>query len=242
MTTLVSPMSTRPIAVVDRDLAQLVPLAQLGRQLGHDLLGHALVRLVLEVEHVAAARARARRADERRDRARRRPSRTSRDGVLDRERLLGEPEVATRDGWDHARPRRPPAAARPAPRSSRLRAYRSPAGSSPSPSAGQTSPTRRAVRRGRPRALPTPARSRSAANNLTRTFTLQSVSASCLGARDMLGPHDGDGGHAGRTSTSRSTRSSARASSPAGRRRARSSACTCSRPSSASRGARCTMR
>ena len=47
-------------AVVDRDLAQLVLRLQRGRELGHHLLGHALVGLVLEVEHVAAARAVAR--------------------------------------------------------------------------------------------------------------------------------------------------------------------------------------
>ena len=70
MTTLVPPMSTRPtrwwIATSHRSWRRL----ELVGEVGHDLLGHALVRLVLEVEHVAAARACARRPDERRDRAR----------------------------------------------------------------------------------------------------------------------------------------------------------------------------
>src|SRR6478735_8175559 len=43
---------------------------------------------------------------------------------------------------------------------------------------------------------PLPARSRSAANNLTRTFIARSVAAGCLDAPDMLGPahvRDADG-------------------------------------------------
>ena len=57
-------------AMVDGDLAELVPLGELRREIGHDLLGHPFVGLVLEVDHLAAARARASRPDERRDRAR----------------------------------------------------------------------------------------------------------------------------------------------------------------------------
>src|SRR4029453_9136527 len=52
-------------AVVDRDLAHVVALLQRGRDLRHHLLGHAFVRLVVEVLHHAAARFVARRADER---------------------------------------------------------------------------------------------------------------------------------------------------------------------------------
>ena len=38
-----------PDAMVDRDLAELVPPLQRFGQPGHDLLGHALVGLVLEM-------------------------------------------------------------------------------------------------------------------------------------------------------------------------------------------------
>ena len=50
--------------------------------------------------HLAAARVRARRADERRDRARRVVAHLG-DGGVDREPLLREPEVASRDRRDH---------------------------------------------------------------------------------------------------------------------------------------------
>ena len=69
ITTLRSPIDDAPDAVVDRDVAQLVARLQLVGDLGHDLFGHALVGLVLEVRDRAAARMDARRADERRDRA-----------------------------------------------------------------------------------------------------------------------------------------------------------------------------
>ena len=70
MTTLVCPMSTRPIRWwIATSHSSCLLLQRLG-QLDHDLLGHALVGLVLEVEHVAPARASPRRADEGRDRAR----------------------------------------------------------------------------------------------------------------------------------------------------------------------------
>ena len=56
-------------AVVDRDRAELVLLLKLCGDLGHHLLGHPLVALVVEMDDVAAARLDARRARERRDRA-----------------------------------------------------------------------------------------------------------------------------------------------------------------------------
>ena len=51
-------------AVRDRDRAEVVRALEVGGQVGHDLLGHALVGLVVEVEHRAAAGLDARRADE----------------------------------------------------------------------------------------------------------------------------------------------------------------------------------
>src|SRR4051812_6722480 len=57
-------------AVVDSYGAEVVARLQLAGDLGHDLLGHPLVRLVIEVHALAAARLAPRRADERRDRAR----------------------------------------------------------------------------------------------------------------------------------------------------------------------------
>src|SRR5256885_17134696 len=57
--------ATRP--VVDRDLAHVVARLQPLGDLRHDLLGHLLVRLVVEVEHGAPARLDACRAHKRRD-------------------------------------------------------------------------------------------------------------------------------------------------------------------------------
>ena len=89
--------SRRGRAVVDRDREQLVALLQLARQLGHHLLGHALVRLVLEIEDVAVARAVADGAEEARDRAGLVALHFAHDGV-ERERLGREPEVAAETG------------------------------------------------------------------------------------------------------------------------------------------------
>ena len=69
MTTLVSPIVDAADSVVDRDPGQLVAIREPRRELLHDLLGHALVRLVLEVEDLPSTRVRARRPDERGDRA-----------------------------------------------------------------------------------------------------------------------------------------------------------------------------
>ena len=56
MTTLASPISTRPVAVVDRDPGKAVPLAELGREPLEQLDGHVLVGLVLEIAHGSVAR------------------------------------------------------------------------------------------------------------------------------------------------------------------------------------------
>jgi hypothetical protein len=55
--------------VVDRDVAEVVAPAQLFGDLRHDLLGHAGIRLVLEVRDGVSARMDSRRPDERGDRA-----------------------------------------------------------------------------------------------------------------------------------------------------------------------------
>src|SRR5919106_77558 len=78
-------------AMVYGDLAQLVLGLQRRRELGHDLLGHSLVRLVFEVEDIPTARVRARGAGEGRNRAGFVDLHLRRDR-LERERLLGEPE------------------------------------------------------------------------------------------------------------------------------------------------------
>ena len=143
----------------------------------HDLLGHALVRLVVEVENRAPARLDARRADEDRDAA----------GTLvgdlgdDRrqvERLGAEPEGAARDGRDErhlvavgelplgrartrgSRRRAGPAARRRA----RARPRRRPTRSTPSSSRSDQ-----------------PARSRSPAKSLTRTCTTTTVDTTIAG-------------------------------------------------------------
>ena len=88
-----------PDAVVDRDVAELVARLQLLGDLGHDLLGHALVGLVLEVRDGAAARVDARRADERRDRAGLVRCDLVDDG-FEREGLVAEEERAAGDRRD----------------------------------------------------------------------------------------------------------------------------------------------
>src|SRR6478672_5035770 len=80
-----------PGPVVDGDAAELVLRRELGRDLGHQPFGHALVRLVVEVLHVAVARAIARRAGERRDRARARVAYLV-DSLVEREGLVAEAE------------------------------------------------------------------------------------------------------------------------------------------------------
>src|SRR5207247_7280770 len=57
-------------AMVDRDLAEVVPALQLRGDLGHDLFGHFHVGLVIEMKDSPAARLKSGRADEGRDRAR----------------------------------------------------------------------------------------------------------------------------------------------------------------------------
>ena len=86
--------------VMDRNTAQVVSLDELRGEIGHDLLGHALVRLVLEMDDLATAGVRARRADERRDRARSVVAHLG-DGGIDGQRIGRESEVAARHGRDH---------------------------------------------------------------------------------------------------------------------------------------------
>ena len=85
--------------MMDGDVDDVVPLAEHAAdalQLG---LGHALVGLVLQPDHVAAARARPGRARERRDRAGVVGGHLGDDG-LERERLPGEPIGPARDRRD----------------------------------------------------------------------------------------------------------------------------------------------
>ena len=121
-------------AVVDRDAAQAVALGEPRGQLGHDLLGHALVGLVLEVQHVAVARAVARRADERRDRAGAVAAHLVHRGV-ERQRLLDEPERPPPETGGMSATSSPAASARSRSAYARFTANRMPAGSSPSSSA-----------------------------------------------------------------------------------------------------------
>src|SRR2546429_2806079 len=86
-------------AVVDRDLGQLVLGLERRGQLGHDLLGHALVSLVVEVDDVAAAGVDARGPDEGRDRSGL-GTLDLRDHGVHVERLLAEPDRAARDRRD----------------------------------------------------------------------------------------------------------------------------------------------
>ena len=99
MTTLVSPTSTTPTRWWMATSTQRVPLLQDRRDPLHLGLGHPFVGLVLEPDHLAAARLRARRAGEGGDRARVVGGDLAH-GVLERERLLGEPEGAAGDGRD----------------------------------------------------------------------------------------------------------------------------------------------
>ena len=85
--------------VVDRDRDQVVSLDELGGDPLHLGLGHALVRLVLELDDVAAARVGAGRADEGGDRTGI-VRRDLADGIVDGKRLLGEAERSTRNGRD----------------------------------------------------------------------------------------------------------------------------------------------
>ena len=99
MTTLVSPMSTRPTRWWIATRHSSCRSSELRGQIGHDLLGHALVGLVLEMDDVTPARARPRRSDERRDRAGRVVSYLG-DGGVDRQGIGREPEVAAGDRRD----------------------------------------------------------------------------------------------------------------------------------------------
>src|SRR4249919_3047272 len=86
-----------PDAVVDCYIGQVVAPLELGRELLHDLLGHALVRLVLEVEDVAVARAPARGPDEGRYRSRLVAANLV-DGGTNRKRCVRELERPAGDG------------------------------------------------------------------------------------------------------------------------------------------------
>ena len=86
-------------AVGDGDGAEVVRALEVGGQLLHDLLGHALVGLVVEVENRPAAGVDARRADEDRGAARA-LVRHLRDDGRHVERLRAEPERAAGDGRD----------------------------------------------------------------------------------------------------------------------------------------------
>ena len=87
-------------AMMDRNLAQLVSRDELRREVGHDLLGHALVGLVLEMEDVAPTRVRTRCPDERRDSAGGVVAHL-RDGGLDGQRIGRESEIAAGHRRNH---------------------------------------------------------------------------------------------------------------------------------------------
>ena len=85
--------------VVDRDGPEVVALLEVGRDLGHHVLGHLRVSLVLEVVHGAAPRLPPYGAEERRDR----PCALVGDLVDDRlegQRFLGDAKRTSRDGRD----------------------------------------------------------------------------------------------------------------------------------------------
>ena len=110
ITTLVSPISTTRRGGGSRCRSSVVARAELLRDPLHLLLGHALVRLVLEPHHVPAARVRARvcrRTSRSRPRRRRRP----RDRVVERERLARRAGTRRRRRAGSAPPRRPRRAA-----------------------------------------------------------------------------------------------------------------------------------
>ncbi len=99
ITTDDSPMATRPTRWAMATRAEVVRALELGGQVGHDLLGHALVGLVVEVENRPAAGMDAGRADEDRGAAGALISHLRHDGSHV-ERLRAEPEGAARDGRD----------------------------------------------------------------------------------------------------------------------------------------------
>src|SRR6266851_1995263 len=86
-------------AMVDRDLAEVVATLQICSDLAHDLLGHFLVRLVVEVKDDVSARLESGRAGERCDCAGLLRAHLV-DDRIEGERFRGEPEGAARDGWD----------------------------------------------------------------------------------------------------------------------------------------------
>ena len=99
MTTLVSPISTRPRRCADGDLAEVVAFLRLAGDLGDHLLGHLRVGLVLEGDHVAAPRLLADGALERCDRART-LVRDFGDDSVEIQRALDEADCAAGHGWD----------------------------------------------------------------------------------------------------------------------------------------------
>ena len=99
ITTDDSPMSTRPTRCAIATAQRSYLRSRSRGQLLHDLLGHALVGLVLEVEHRPAAGVDARRADEDGGAAGA-LVRDLRDDGRHVERLRAEPERAARDGRD----------------------------------------------------------------------------------------------------------------------------------------------
>ena len=99
MTTLASPSSSTADAMVNCDVREVVAREELGGDLGHDLLGHLGVRLVLEALDLAAAGTPAHGPGERRDRARL-LRRDLRDRGVERQRRLADAERAARDRRD----------------------------------------------------------------------------------------------------------------------------------------------
>ncbi len=88
-----------PDPVVDGDRAELVARLQLGGDVGHHLLRHPFVGLVLQVRHRPAAGVDAGRADERRDRAGSVGGDLLHHG-LESERLFRQPKRTAGDGRD----------------------------------------------------------------------------------------------------------------------------------------------
>ena len=120
---------------MDRDGDEAMSLDEVGCDALHLGLGHSLVGLVLEVNNLAAAGVRARRPDERCDRAGIVRCHLTH-GFVDDERLLREPERPPETGGIRGTSS-PPGAPCPRAAYALLTASDSPGGSTPSASAGQ---------------------------------------------------------------------------------------------------------